>query len=129
MSQYYCKVKFDGDQGKEIVFLNVSRSTRSGFAHDSTLIVDGCRMGDYTARYLNRTWEYYRFQTAMLGAIDSALAWKMDRLKDHFKYENGLSRMTKASKAKLLDLYDQDQGVQFLKLLRDEVNKHSQYMN
>ena len=129
MSQYYCKVTFDGDQGKEIVFLNTARSTRSGFAHDSTLIVDGCRLGDYTAHYLNRTWEMYRFQTAMLGAIDSALDWKMERTRDHFKYENKLTRIAGANKAKVLELYEQDQTVQLLKLLRDEVKNHSQYMN
>ena len=129
MSQYYCKVTFDGDQGKEIVFLNTARSTRSGFAHDSTLIVDGCRMGDYTAHYLNRTWEMYRFQTAMLGAIDSAIDWRMERIKEHFKYENKLTRIAGANKEKLQELYNKNETIQLLKLLRDEVNKHSQYMN
>lgn len=128
MSQYYCKVTFDGDQGKDIVFLNTARSTRSGFAHDSTLIVNGCRRGEYTAHYLNRTWEWYRFQTAMLGAIDSALDRELNRIRDNYKYENNLKRITNTHKEKLLDLYDQDQEVQTLRMIRDEVSSKYHYM-
>lgn len=129
MSQYYCKVTFDGDHGKDIVFLNTARSTRNGFAHDSSLIVDGCRMGEHTAHYLNRTWEYYRFQTAMLGAIDSALDYRLERMKENFKYENKLTRIAGANKEKLHELYNKNETIQLLKLLRDEVKNHSQYMN
>lgn len=128
MSQYYCKLDSEAMQGKEVVFLNVARSTRSGFAHDSTLIVNGCRRGEYTAHYINRTWEWYRFQTAMLGAIDSALERELNRIRDNYKYENNLKRITNTHKEKLLDLYDQDQEVQTLRMIRDEVRSKYHYM-
>lgn len=128
MSQYYCKLDSETMQGIDVVFLNTARATRSGFAHDSTLIVNGCRVGEYTAHYINRTWEWYRFQTAMLGAIGAAMERELNRIRDKFKSDNGLTRITKTRKGDLLDLYDQDIDVQRLRMIQDEVEHKFHYM-
>lgn len=46
------------------VIYTMSRKTRSGFAHDAWAIVCGDKV-EASVHYCNRTWEAYRFQTAI----------------------------------------------------------------
>lgn len=49
-----------------------SRSNREGFVHTCYLYMDGVKIGQDRAQYYNRTWEAYRFQTVMSGAVENA---------------------------------------------------------
>lgn len=80
--------------GREYQFVNDSRSTRNGFAHDTTLFIDGCEYGRASCHYLNRTWESYRYQTVMKRCIDNLIE---DNYKDYiasYKADNGIKRLT-----------------------------------
>ena len=50
-----------------------SRSNREGFVHTCYLYLNGLKIGQDRAQYYNRTWEAYRFQTVMQGAVQSAM--------------------------------------------------------
>lgn len=85
--------KFDID-GRHIEFVNESRSTRSGFKHETTMFINGCEHGTNTVHYLNRTWECYPFQTCMRGCVRQLLENRIENLKSDFKFKNGYSKMT-----------------------------------
>jgi len=43
---------------------------RNGFRHKATLLKHRIDQGNSIARYSNRTWEAYEFETAMLKLVD-----------------------------------------------------------
>ena len=80
--------------GNEYQFINNSRSTRNGFAHDTTLFKNGYELNDYSCHYLNRTWECYRYQTVMKYCVTEIINKLYDRFINNYKYENKIKRMT-----------------------------------
>jgi hypothetical protein len=50
--------------------------TRNGFAHVATAILEDGRIVRNRVNYLNRTWECYRFQTALHGLCYKVAAEK-----------------------------------------------------
>lgn len=94
--------------GKEYEFINQSRDTRSGFAHDTTLFVNGCERVNESCHYLNRTWECYRYQTVMLKAIRTLADWQTERLTNNFKTEKGYAKLTPRRKEELTDILEKD---------------------
>lgn len=81
--------------GKEYEFVNESGSTRSGFYHRSTLFApNGRRIVSNKVNYLNRTWECYRYQTSMCGAVRMLINDRYDVLRNDFMNRNGYKKMT-----------------------------------
>lgn len=80
--------------GREYQFVNDSRSTRTGFAHDTTLFIDGREYGRATAIYYNRTWERYRYQTVMQRCIDDMIETNKKDYIAVYKADNGIGRLT-----------------------------------
>jgi capsid portal protein len=104
----------------EYEFINNSRSTRNGFAHDTTLFKNGVEIGTATCHYLNRTWESYTYQTVMQRCINNIDTNRYDRFIDNYKAENNIKRMTaekrmtadkefysRADIVELLEVYEQ----------------------
>ena len=48
-------------------FVNDFKSTRSGFNHYSRLHMGSTLLSEAKVRYINRTWEEYRYQTVNRG--------------------------------------------------------------
>ena len=88
-------VKTINMDGKRYEFICRSWGTRSGFAHGAEII----DMENYTimARakrfYLNRTWECWDFQSAILDAIEKAKSYREEAIKDRMKEVNGWKKM------------------------------------
>jgi len=99
------KIKING---KEFEFVNKSRSTRSGFAHDSLLFINGCGKAKHTCHYLNRTWERYRYQTVMRGAINELIQSRTEELTYEFKNKNGYNKLTAKRKEELKPIIEND---------------------
>ena len=106
--------------GKEVLFVNSSRGTRYGFAHDTELFIDGRRYGKNTAYYINRTWERYCYQTVMRGCVWDLMERRKERLKEDYKTRNGYKRMT-AERQTLLDAEISDDAE--LKLYKNILKK------
>ena len=87
--------------GNEYQFINDSRNTRHGFAHDTTLFKNDVIIGKETAHYLNRTWESYRYQTVMMGCISTIITEKLNDFIADFKAENSVRRLAKAKREEL----------------------------
>ena len=77
-----------------IRFINHWRKTRSGFAHDTSLYINGRPICDATCNYLNRTWEWYRYQTVMLEAAQKAGDDLYKRELPYFKRKNQYDKLT-----------------------------------
>ena len=80
--------------GKEVEFVNQYRNTRMGFAHDTTMFVDGRQYGTATCNYYNRTWECYTYQTVMLTVVHNLSEARQSYLKDRFKADHNYQKMT-----------------------------------
>ena len=85
--------KFNIDE-YEFEFVNESYDTRNGFKHVSTLFMNNCKQIENTCHYLNRTWESYRYQTAMRGCVYMLIENRIGDLKSNFKNRNGYLKMT-----------------------------------
>lgn len=94
--------------GKEYEFVNSSRNTRSGFAHDTTLFINGAEKTKNTCHYLNRTWECYRYQTVMMGAIRELINDRRIRLERKYKEDNGFSKLTDKRRLELENIFTAD---------------------
>ena len=99
--------------GREVEFANASRGTRSGFAHDTTMFVDGRRIQEATCHYLNRTWECYTYQTVMLRAVYREIEEIKFYIKNRFMEEKGYKKLTAQRKDELEAVYKADEGLQF----------------
>jgi len=78
-----------------IEFENSSRSTRSGFAHDTKVFIDGQFEVSTSAHYLNRTWESYTYQSVMKQALHLLIEAEKEQLKAEYKQQTGKKRVSK----------------------------------
>ena len=94
--------------GTEVLFVNSSRWTRHGFAHDTEVFIDGRNVGSNTAHYLNRTWECFRYQTVMRGAIIRLREEREKELRRNFKYLHDYKKMTPKRELEFKGFYGND---------------------
>ena len=104
-------IRFDA-LGHTVEFDCEARGTRNGFAHDATIIIDGMRMHTYTAYYLNRTWEAWRFQSACMGCVSDLINYRVADLKERYRSENGITRICgKKRTEEVKDIIDNDEMI------------------
>jgi hypothetical protein len=60
------------------------------WGHECRLCKDGIEIGNDKTRYYNRTWEAYKYQTVMRGAIENYKKQELAREIEGYKYNNGL---------------------------------------
>ena len=85
---------------KHFTFHNTSGNTRTGFFHRTTLVSNDIPSVQVTHKvnYINRTWERYQYQTAMLGALIKVKEELLSTLLSRFKLAFNVKRMTTANK-------------------------------
>jgi len=76
-------------------------SSRTGFAHVSTLVRDGREIATKRVNYYNRTWESYQYQTSMRLVVEHVMRREHEQLIAHYKRESGLMRLSAAKKEEL----------------------------
>ena len=87
--------------GHEYMIHSRVASSRTGFAHVSTLVRDGGEIATKRVNYYNRTWESYQYQTSMRLVVEAAMKQELDSLIEHYKRESGLRRLSAAKKEEL----------------------------
>lgn len=92
------KIKVNGNNYQ---FVNDSRSTRNGFAHDTTLFINDCEHGRASCHYINRTWECYRYQTVMKRCIDDIIEANKKDYIAVYKADNDIKRLTAEKREQL----------------------------
>lgn len=73
-------------------------SNSRAWGHEVHLFRNGWEIAENRIRYYNRTWENYRFQSCMLGAIDNVMSDIVRRTIDNYKYKNNIVRFKKGEK-------------------------------
>lgn len=86
---------------KQYKIVAESWETYNSWGHKATLFKDDYELTHSRIRYLNRTWECYQYQSAILDAIYEAIKRRENRLIDDYKSTTGAMRTTKRTKEKL----------------------------
>lgn len=107
--------------GNEYTFVCEAESTRHGFKHTSSMYINGFFDRKATVHYLNRTWESYPYQTAMLNAVYDALKDKHYEIEVTLKEENGWKRLSKDRRETIECIYNDDSEVRELKQVMEEL--------
>ena len=110
--------------GKEYMFVNSYRNTRNGFAHDTTLFINGVVNTKNTCHYINRTWECYTYQTVMMGAVRELINDRRTRLERKYKEDNGFSRLTDKRRLELEDIFNADNVLNEYEKVMKLLNKY-----
>lgn len=88
--------------GNEYLFINHSRSNRSGFVHETELFKNNSLIAEDKIQYYNRTWECYRYQTVMRSVISRLTENLKDNFISNWKENHGIKRLTE-TKRKLME--------------------------
>lgn len=110
--------------GHDYYFVCNTRKTRNGFAHDVELFIDDMSAEENTVNYLNRSWEYYRYQTCMLGAINKAISKHAGAIERRFRNVNNITRMTAKKREELNAEIDSNAFIKEMRELAEEVRNH-----
>lgn len=94
---------------------------RDGFTHTCELYKNGWRINSSRRHYINRTWESYRYQSVMLDAVRNELDYIVNKGIDEYKEANGITRLVKARREKVLDAIHNSAEHAEMKLLYDMV--------
>ena len=97
------------NEGKAFTFYCTSRNTRHGFAHDCTLFIDGYEREEASCYYFNRTWECWQYQTVCIDCINKLINNRRESLKEEYKYNNGIKRMTRQKNDIFHDIWQNDE--------------------
>ena len=108
--------------GKEIMFVCQFRNTRNGFAHDAHMFINGLELSDATCHYLNRTWESWNYQSVCLECCSNRIKFLEGRLKDDYKRNRGISRMTAKHTEALSEIIKTDKDIALLKAIKKNLN-------
>ena len=76
-------------------FINRSESTYNGFRHITQLFINNEYIGSYKINYINRTWEYYDFQSVMCKSLNELIKDREKHLKEQFKSAYKIKRITR----------------------------------
>ena len=108
--------------GNNYQFVNSSRNTRSGFAHDTTLFKNDYEIAEASCHYLNRTWECYQYQTVMKRCIGDLIDGEYEYFINRYKAENNIKRMT-IEKRCLADIeFDSREDIKELRKVYKKLN-------
>ena len=117
--------------GRNVRFINASRNTRYGFAHDSELFIDGCMypIEKQTRTYLNRTWEMYSHQTTMAACVNSVMFGIEHQIENRIKEKHNwkiinAKRMPQFN-AEKADALNNDNAYAFYRKIRDHLMTHN----
>ena len=106
-------------EGKEIMFINTWKGTRSGFTHETELYIDGWQAAAARCRYINRTWERYSYQSVMLAAVHQLQEEETAQERAHFLQVNGYKNMMEHRKAAFLEYLANNKNLAFYKQIEE----------
>lgn len=92
-----------------------SRNTRSGFAHDAELFINGNSYPKSTCHYINRTWECYTFQSVIQKALSDVIQRKEEFIVNELKKKNNWSKITPTRKQEVEVVINADERITNLK--------------
>ena len=96
------KTVFTYEELPNFVVIAESFETRTGWGHLASLMCDGVQLGSSKINYYNRTWERYRYQSAILASIHNAIDAVEFDIFEGYKLSHNKKRISANQKAELL---------------------------
>lgn len=87
----------------EYEFVCESWSTYRAWGHKVTLFINNVNVSENKARYYNRTWECFCYQTCMLGALKNQMNSLLEYKLNKYKYDNKIERFKKGEKDRVIN--------------------------
>lgn len=81
--------------GNNYTFVCGQWENSRGWGHEVTLFIEHLQLSYAKVRYINRTWESYQYQSAMLEAINKKQAETIKNAIEEYKAKNNIKRMSK----------------------------------
>ena len=113
--------------GIEYEFVCVSSGTRTGFKHSVSLFSKNQLINEGVCHYINRTWERFSFQTAMLTAVRNELDYIKTRLLYRIKTDNSYTKMTDKRNQEFEKVLQNDSSFIELHALYDVISDYDKY--
>lgn len=102
-------------------YYEVSGSNQASlWGHDVELRMDGNSISSFVVPYYNRTWETFKFQTAMLGALGKYRDAVKNQLFDKARETNNTRTLKQDTKN---DILENNEWYQMVQKLYNEINK------
>ena len=104
-------------------FVCKSYGTRTGFNHHAEMYKDSYPYSivENTCHYINRTQECREFDTVINGCVYELKREREAKLKETFKYENNIKRMTAKTKLQLEEIINNDSEIKELNELESVI--------
>ena len=106
---------------KEYLFICNWRNTRTGFAHDCNLLIDGIEKSVSHCFYINRTWEVYSFQSVAVEAVDLLIKDREETIKTEYMESHGFKRLTQKRAGGYFDELATDSTITDLKAVKSKL--------
>lgn len=89
-------------------FVNNYWETSNAWGHECHLLKNGSEMAKARARYYNRTWEKYTYQSVMLEAVYNARKDHLDHYIEAYKANNDIKRFKTGQKKQIEEQFDKE---------------------
>lgn len=106
-------------------FINRSESTYNGFKHTTQLFINNKYIGSYKINYINRTWEFYTYQSVMSKSLNSIIEDRTEQLKEKFKNVYNIKRISNKYRFILNKYINDDELINIYKLVNDKIKLDS----
>ena len=108
--------------GREYNIVNEYWETSRAWGHKSTLIAPWGDIGSNKVTYLNRTWEYYRYQSCMSGLLNDILEKDLKDYITQYKEKNDITRLTSLQKDMIKAEWQEKEYIQDLMEIKERIN-------
>lgn len=102
--------------------VNETWETSRAWGHKTTVLCNGFNEIEHSVRYYNRTWECYRYQTCMFGAVETLREQEQDRFIENYKEEKGIYRFKKGEKEQVIKEFNKTQMARDLNKLHEAIS-------
>ena len=111
--------------GREYNIVNEYWETSRAWGHKSTLIAPWGDIGSRKVKYLNRTWEYYRYQSCMSGLINDILEKDLKDYITQYKEKNDIARLTSLKKDMIKAEWQENEYIQDLMEIKERISNRN----
>ncbi len=101
--------------------VNESWSNSNGWGHKTTIFRWDYDYEPCKIKYLNRTWEYYTYQSCMYKAVETIYQDALNRFIENYKRKNDIVRFKKGQKDEVIELFKNETLAQDLKEIHDAI--------
>lgn len=108
--------------GREYNIVNETWETSRAWGHKSTLVAPWGEVESRKVKYINRTWESYKYQSCMSGLIDTILEDNLKSYITQYKEKNGISRLTSLQKDMIKAEWQEKEYTQELMEIKERIN-------